>query len=84
MKATASITIKELHARTGPHVRRAAKTPVKVTDRGQLVAVLAGPHLLVARRRTRTLLPEYAALLGKPRSRSRDVLTDLDAIRGER
>ena len=82
MKASASITIKELHARTGPHVRRAAKSPVKVTDRGKFVAVLASPHLLVAKRRTRTLVPEYAALLGQ--SRSRDVLSDLDAVRGER
>ena len=82
MRATASITIKELHARTGPHVRRAAKSPVKVTDRGELVAVLAGPHLLSAKRRTRTLLPEYAALQTK--ARSRDVLADLDAVRGER
>lgn len=82
MKASAStITIKELHARTGSHVRRAAKSPVKVTDRGRLVAVIAGPHLSPAPRRSRTLLPEYAALLGKPRSR--DVLADLDAVRGE-
>ena len=82
MKTTASITIKELHARTGAHVRRATKSPVKVTDRGRLVAVLAGPHLLAMKRRARTLLPEYAALLAK--ARSRDVLADLDAVRGER
>ena len=82
MNATASITIKELHARTGPHVRRAAKSPVTVTDRGKLVALLAGPHLLTTKRRTRTLLPEYAALLAKPPSR--DVLADLDAVRGDR
>ncbi len=82
MKTASSITIKELHARTGPHVRRAAKTPVKVTDRGKLVAVLAGPHLLAPRRRQRALLPEYAALLG--RAPSNDVLADLDAVRGER
>jgi hypothetical protein len=84
MKATASITIKELHARTGPHVRRAVKSPIKVTDRGQFVAVLAGPHLLATKRRERTLVPEYAALLAKSLPRSRDVLADLDAVRGER
>lgn len=82
MKATGSITIKELHARTGPHVRRAVKSPVKVTDRGKFIAVLAGPHLLATKRRTRTLLPDYAALLARPRSR--DVLADLDAVRGDR
>ncbi|MEO6245655.1 MAG: hypothetical protein ABIQ12_09475 [Opitutaceae bacterium] len=82
MKAIGSITIKQLHARTGPHVRRAARSPVKVTDRGKLVAVLAGPHLLTTKRRARTLLPEYAALLAKPPSD--DVLADLDAVRGDR
>jgi antitoxin (DNA-binding transcriptional repressor) of toxin-antitoxin stability system len=79
-----SITIKELHATTGEHVRRAgaARTPVLVTDRGQPVAVLANPTLLRPRRRTRTLLPEFAALMRrKPGS---DLQADLDAVRAER
>lgn len=82
MKSPASITIKELHARTGPHVRRAAKTPVQVTDRGKLVAVLASPHLLTHTRRKRTLLPDYARLLNGPPGN--DILQDLDAVRGDR
>ncbi len=63
MKRAATITIKELHAHTGAHVRRAAKTAICVTDRGRLVAVLAAPHMLARRRPKRSLLPEYAALL---------------------
>lgn len=80
----AQITIKELHATTGEHVRRAgtSRTPVVITDRGQPVAVLANPALLRPHRRQRTLLPEFAALMARPPGS--DVLTDLDAIRGNR
>jgi antitoxin (DNA-binding transcriptional repressor) of toxin-antitoxin stability system len=79
-----SITIKELHATTGDCVRRAGanRDPVVVTDRGQAVAVLANPALLKPRRRRRTLLPEYAAMMA--RTQSNDVLDDLDAVRGDR
>lgn len=52
-----------------------------VTDRGKLVAVLAAPHLVARRRRQRTLLSEYAALLSK--AATADVLEDLDAVRGD-
>ncbi len=78
------ITIKELHATTGEHVRRAgaSRTPVLITDRGQPVAVLANPALLIPRRRTRTLLPEFAALMAQ--SPGNDLLNDLDAVRGDR
>lgn len=79
-----SITIKQLHATTGEHVRRAgsARKPVLITDRGQPVAVLASPALLKSRRRKRTLLPEYEALMA--RKPGHDLLDDLDAIRGDR
>lgn len=79
-----SITIKELHATTGEHVRRAgsARAPILITDRGQPVAVLANPSLLKTRRRRRTILPEYESLM--KRSPSHDVLDDLDAVRGDR
>lgn len=80
----ATITIKELHAKTGEEVRKAGKSrkPVAVTDHGKLVAVLAAPHLYRSSARHRTLLPEYAALLAKPKGD--DVLEDLAAVRGER
>jgi prevent-host-death family protein len=79
-----SITIKELHTKTGEYVRRAGRSrvPLYVTDRGKLVAVLVSPALLPGKRRHRTLIPEYAVLLG--RSNSADVLEDLNAIRGDR
>jgi hypothetical protein len=53
-----------------------------VTDRGKLVALLVSAELLPKKRRSRTLIHEYAALLAK--SQSSDVLQDLAAIRGER
>jgi prevent-host-death family protein len=79
-----SITIKELHATTGDHVRRAgsSRAPVVITDRGRPVAVLANPTLLTPRTRKRTLLPEYEAMMaGQP---GNDIQAALDEIRGER
>ena len=83
MAKKGSISIKELHDKTGELVRRASRsrTPVPVTDRGKLVAALIPAQLLPKKRRNRTLIPEYAALLAK--SRSNDVLEDLDTIRGD-
>ena len=80
----ASISIKQLHQTTGEHVRQAAKSkaPIEVTDRGKPIAVLARPALLVRKRRRRTLLAEYKALLS--RKPSGKVLDDLDAVRGDR
>jgi prevent-host-death family protein len=79
-----TITIKELHATTGDHVRRAgaSRSPVIITDRGEEVAVLANPSFLKPRRRKRILLPEFAALMA--RKPGNDVLEDLDAVRGDR
>jgi antitoxin (DNA-binding transcriptional repressor) of toxin-antitoxin stability system len=79
-----SISIKQLHQTTGEHVRLAARSrsPIEVTDRGKPVAVLARPALLAPKRRRRTLLAEYKALLS--RKTSGKVLDDLDAVRGER
>ena len=84
MAKKGSITIKQLHARTGAYVRRAGRgrTPLPVTDRGKVVAARLRSHLFRAGRRRRTVLPEYAAFIA--RRRSDDVLRDLDAIRGDR
>lgn len=69
---------------TGDVVRSAgaSRVPVVVTDRGEPVAVLANPSLLKGRRRKRTLLPEFKALMAK--APGHDVLEDLDAVRGDR
>ena len=83
MTRKGSVTIKELHARTGAYVRQAgkARTPMQITDRGKVVAALGPPHLPRTRRR-RTLLPEYEAFLGQ--RRTSDVLGALDAVRSGR
>jgi len=76
--------IKQLYQTTGEHVRLAArfKSPIEVTDRGKSIAVLARPSLLVSKRRRRTLLTEYKALLS--RKPSGKVLDDLDVVRDGR
>ena len=53
-----SITIKELHAQTGEHVRRAGRgrSPLPVTDRGKVVAALVPP----------TLLPPTSSVISMP------------------
>ena len=78
------ITLKELHATTGEHVRRAgaSRAPVIITDRGEAVAVLANPSLLGPRRGKRTLLPEYEAMMAEPPVN--DIQDALDEIRGDR
>ena len=81
-----SVSIRELHEKTGELVRRAgvSSAPVPVTDRGEVVAVLVGPDAVPLRKRAkRVLLPEYVKLILKG-PLSDDVLVDLDAVRGER
>ena len=80
-----AISIKQLHAKTGEHVRRAGRSrrPVAVTDRGKVVAVLGGPELLTFKKRRKRVLPQnYIAFLAK--LPSSEVQKDLDKIRGER
>jgi prevent-host-death family protein len=79
-----SITIKELHRTTGECVRRAgaSRSPVIVTDHGKPVAVLASPSLLKPKRRKRTLLPEFKALMAK--ATATNSVDDLNAVRGDR
>jgi prevent-host-death family protein len=80
-----SVSIKELHEKTGELVRQAAlaKTPVQVTDRGRVVAVIGSPKLLnLAKRPKRELSQEFLAFIkGLPRG---DVQADMDAVKGDR
>ena len=79
-----SITIKELHARSGAHVRRAAtsRSPILITDHGNPIAVLGNLGLVATRKRKRTLLPEFQRMMR--RKPGADLAADLDAVRGER
>jgi hypothetical protein len=78
------LSVKQLHADTGRSVRLAGKsrTPIQITDRGQLVAVLANPNMVPGRRRQRVLLPEFEALMARPPSD--DMQAALDDVRGDR
>jgi antitoxin (DNA-binding transcriptional repressor) of toxin-antitoxin stability system len=38
-----TVSIRDLHARTGEIVREAAKRPLQVTDRGRVIAVIQAP-----------------------------------------
>jgi hypothetical protein len=84
MQKSAALTIKQLHDDTGPSVRRAgaSRRPTPVTDRGEVVAVLAHPSLVRPRSRKRILLPGYEALLS--RKPGDHIQAALDQIRGER
>jgi prevent-host-death family protein len=38
-----TVSIRDLHARTGALVRQAARGPLRITDRGRVVAVMLPP-----------------------------------------
>jgi len=78
-----SVSIRELHEKTGELVRRAGASSVSVpvTDRGEVVAVLVGPDAVPLRKRAKRV-PEYVKLILEG-PLSDDVLEDLDAVRGE-
>jgi len=84
MPSSAVITVKQLHDETGLSVRRAAasKRPIPITDRGELVAVLANPALVRPQQRTRVLLPEYEAMMAA--TPVDDIQAAADEIRGDR
>ncbi len=85
MRIKASVSIKELHEKTGELVRQAghSRTPVPVTDRGKVVAVLAAPESVVRKRSKPVLLPEYLEVITQM-SAPNDILEALDEVRGER
>ncbi len=71
MPAAITISIRDLHARTGHFVRKAAEMPVIVTDNGKPVAEMVSAA--TGRRKAksgrwarRPLVPAYAKLAGKP------------------
>lgn len=85
MAIKASVSIRELHEKTGEWVRRAghSRTPVPVTDRGKVVAVLAAPDSVARKRPKPVLLAQYVDVIAQM-SASNDILEALDEVRGER
>lgn len=71
-----TVSIRELHARTGAIVREAAKRPLQVTDRGRVLAVIQAPG---AAARQGVPLPEREEwIAGLPRQ-----MSDSAALIGE-
>ena len=70
--STIEIPVRELHARTGHYVRKAASHQrIVITDRGKRVAQLqpleaTGKGGQPGRWRERTLLPEFKAIMDEP------------------
>ncbi len=82
-----TITIKELHERTGAWVRKAGTAPLQVTDHGKLIAVISAPDAVPKKSpRKRVLLKDYQDYLksAKPPGPGKSSSDDLDAVRGDR
>jgi hypothetical protein len=79
------ISIKELHEKTGELVRQAgeARSPVPVTDRGKIVAVLGPPKLIKAGKRIKRSLPQSYLDFVKTLPLT-NLIKDLDEVRGDR
>lgn len=82
MPIASVLTIKQVHDETGPSFRRAgaSKRPIPVTDRGEVVAVIAHPSLVRPQSRKRVILPEYEAMMAE--APSDHIQTALDEVRG--
>ena len=63
-----TVSIRDLHARTGAIVREAARRPVQVTDRGRVLAVIQAPNIAASEG---VPLPDREALIAKlPKQKS--------------
>jgi hypothetical protein len=63
-----TVSIRDLHARTGAIVREAAKRPLQITDRGRVLAVIQAPSVAA---KQGVPLPDREALIAKlPRQKS--------------
>ena len=63
-----TVSIRDLHARTGAIVREAARRPVQITDRGRVLAVIQAPSVGA---REGVPLPDREALIAKlPKQKS--------------
>ena len=64
-----TVSIRDLHARTGPLVREASTQPLQVTERGRVFAVIQAP--VVAAQRG-VPLPDREAWIAKLPAQGRD------------
>mgnify|MGYP000358184967 CR=1 FL=1 len=63
-----TVSIRDLHARTGAFVREAVRAPLQITDRGRVVAILQAPS---AAARAGVPLPDREAWISKlPKQKS--------------
>jgi len=63
-----TVSIRDLHARTGAIVREAAKRPLQITDRGRVLAVIQAPSVASSHG---VPLPDREASIAKlPRQKS--------------
>lgn len=94
MGMLANYNIKELHEKTGYYIRLAGKspTPISITDRGKVVAVISSPDLVHNRKRERRYTKDFQAFFEKSgksqssktresQSEKDSLQEDLDAIR---
>jgi hypothetical protein len=71
-----TVSIRDLHARTGAIVREAAKRPLQITDRGRVLAVIQAPSVAAQQG---VPLPDREAQIAKlPRQKtdSADLIAD--------
>ena len=71
-----TVSIRDLHARTGAIVREAAKRPLQITDRGRVLAIIQAPSVAA---RQGVPLPdreESIAKLPKQKTDSADLIGD--------
>jgi antitoxin (DNA-binding transcriptional repressor) of toxin-antitoxin stability system len=85
-----TISIRDLHARTGHFVRQAVETPLIITDNGKPIAEIhrlaKGASKLKSRQhpkwQERVLLPGYAAIMNQPVAGDSSLYISEDRDRG--
>jgi antitoxin (DNA-binding transcriptional repressor) of toxin-antitoxin stability system len=71
-----TVSIRDLHARTGAIVREAAKRPLQITDRGRVVAVIQAPSVAAQQGVPLPDREAWIAKLPEQKSDSTDLIGD--------
>ena len=69
-----TVSIRELHARTGALVREGARRPLRITDRGRIVAVLQSPGVAFLQGAPLPDREDWIARLPRQKSDSADLI----------